>query len=332
MEEARNVSGIESVHWFADFESLSREVILENDRIYCSTREERKFRPEYPSRDERYLMKLKEKYPAHTFSRLTPLLWRLRAKKEPEELDLIREAIRITSDGFRRVLAKARAGLKEYQLEAELTHEFIRNGSTGHAYPPIIASGENACYLHYIGNDAEISNGQLLLMDFGAEYGNYAADCTRTFPVSGDFTPRQLEIYKTCLDLFKYARSLFKPGATLEKINEQVWIKSREGHLRLGLYSMKDVKKQKKDAPLHKKYLMHGISHYLGLDVHDAGQIRMPLEEGMVITCEPGIYIPEEKTGVRLENDLLITAGGCEDLMDEIPMDPDEIRELMAGD
>jgi len=331
LDEARKISGIESVHWADDFESLSREIILENNNICCASREELKFRPDYPSRDERFQMQYREKYTSHRFSRLTPLLRKLRAVKEPEELEMIRAAVQITSDSFRRVLAMTRAGLKEFEIEAELTHEFIRQGASGHAYPPIIATGENACYLHYIVNDAILQEGQLLLMDFGAEYGNYAADCTRTIPVSGDYSARQLEIYRSCLDLFKYARSLFRPGTTLDKINEQVWKKSQEGHLQLGLYSLNDVERQPKNAPLHKKYLMHGVSHYLGLDVHDAGQIKMPLEEGMVLTCEPGIYIPEEKMGVRIENNLLITKNGCVDLMEDIPSEPDDIRNLMGS-
>ena len=332
LEEASLISGIESVYWLEDFKALSREVIIENTNIYCRTREHLKFRPEYPSRDERHLIRLKKIYPAHQYKRLTPLLWNLRSKKEPEELDMIKEAIRITALGFDRVLSMVKEGLKEYEIEAVLSHEFIRMGASGHAYSPIIASGENACSLHYIQNDQVIRKGQLLLMDFGAEYGNYATDCTRTIPVSGRFTPRQLEIYEANLRLFRFARSIMKPGIHMEEINEKVWKKSEEEHIRLGLYSGGDVAKQKKDSPMYSKYFMHGVTHFIGLDVHDAGQIKPALEEGMVLTCEPGIYIAAEKTGIRLENNLLITADGNIDLMEEIPIEPDEIEYLMNKD
>lgn len=330
-EEAGRISGIDSVHWLEDFDSLSRECILTSTSIYCSTREQPKFKPEVPSRDERYLIRLKKKYPSHQFKRLTPLLSQLRSVKEPEELDMIREAIRITSLGFLEVLAMMKAGLKEYEIEAVLTREFIRHGANGHAYAPIIATGKNACYLHYIQNDHTLHSGQLVLMDFGAEYGNYAADCSRTLPVDGKFSARQLEIYNACLDLYDFARSIIKPGISIEKINEQVWKRSEEVHISLGLYTHKDVEKQDKESPMYRKYLMHGISHFIGLDVHDVGQIKSPLTEGMVLTCEPGIYIPEEETGVRLENNLLVTAGGNTDLMAEIPLTPNEIEAFMAS-
>jgi len=328
-EEAGRISGINYVHWTEDFEPVSRELIVENKNIYCSTREQVKFRPDYPSRDERYLIRLKEVYPAHQYRRLTPLLWQLRSKKEPEEVKMIKEAIKITGEGFRKVLSMVRNGIREYEIEAVLTYEFIRNGASGHAYAPIIASGENACYLHYIQNNREIRQGQLILMDFGAEYGNYAADCTRTIPVNGKFSKRQLEIYEACLRLYRYAGSLIRPGTTIEKINRQVWKRSEEEHIRLGLYSRDDVKSQKKENPMYRKHLMHGIAHFIGLDVHDAGQVKRPLEEGMILTCEPGIYIPAENTGVRLENNLLVTKDGNLNLMEAIPLEPDEIETLM---
>ena len=330
-EEAGRISGIDSVHWLDDFEAISRELILDSTNIYCSTREHLKFRPEIPSRDERYLIRLKEKYPAHQYRRLTPLLWQLRSVKEPEELELIKEAIRITSLGFDDVLSMVKAGLKEYEIEAVLTHAFIRNGAAGHAYDPIIASGKNACFLHYTQNEHVLRKGQLMLMDFGAEYGNYAADCSRTIPVDGKFSPRQLEIYHACLDLYLFARSIIKPGISIEKINEKVWKRSEDVHIRLGLYTRRDVGKQDKDSPMYRKYLMHGISHFVGLDVHDAGPVRIPLEQGMVLTCEPGIYIPQESTGIRLENTLLVTAGGNTDLMEDIPLEPDEIEAMMTS-
>ncbi len=329
LEEAGKISGISSVYWLEDFEAMAHEAILKSRNIYCRTDEQVKFRTEYQSRDERYLMGLKEKYPAHRYQRLTPLLQKLRLKKEPEELEMIREAVRITAAGFRRVLQVVKDGIMEYELEAELTYEFLRRGASGHAYAPIIASGGNACILHYIDNDHILGKGQMLLMDFGAEYGNYSADCSRTVPVNGRFSKRQREIYEACHRLFRFARNLMKPGTTIQAIHEKVCEKSEEEHIRLGLYSKDEAARQKKDSPLFMKYFMHGISHFLGLDVHDSGDRQLVLEEGMVLTCEPGIYIAGEKTGIRLENDILITRDGNIDLMDEIPMDPGEIETLM---
>lgn len=328
-EEACRISGIESVEWTENLDIRLRELLVENSNVFCITGEQLKFKPEYPSRDERFLAGLKEKYPAHHFRRLSPLIWKLRSVKEPEEIRMIREAIRITAEGFNAVLSQIRPGMKEYEIEAILIHEFIRNGAAGHAYSPIIASGSNACYLHYIQNDATLKEDQMLLMDFGAEYGNYAADCSRALPVSGRFSARHREIYQACLDLFRYARSVIRPGISIEEINKLVWKRSEEEHIRLGLYTRENVKNQEKSAPMYKKYLMHGISHFLGLDVHDAGQAQAKLEEGMVLTCEPGIYIASERTGVRIENNLLVTSSGNTDLMGGIPMDPDAIEEKM---
>jgi Xaa-Pro aminopeptidase len=326
---AREVSGIESIFWLEDFDNILHEIVLQRAIIYCRTGEQSKFRPDYPSRDDRSLIRLKEKYPAHQYKRLSPLLQKIRLIKEPEELDMIKEAIRITSAGFNRILPLVRAGMKEYEVEAELSHEFIRHGASGHAYPPIIASGENACTLHYIQNDCEINKGSLVLMDFGAEYGNYSADCSRTIPVNGRYSKRQREIYEVCLRLFLFAKSQLKPGTTIESVHKRVCRMCEEEHIRLGLYSRDDVSRQKKELPLFMQYYMHGTSHFLGLDVHDCGDKEQVLKEGMVLTCEPGIYISSERTAVRLENNLLITKEGNIDLMEDIPMHPDDIEEKM---
>lgn len=328
-ERAKEISGIRNIHWLEKFESMVRELILESENIYCNGHELVKFRPEYPSRDERSLSKLKKEFPLHAMSRLAPILTQLRLLKEPEELALIMKAVEITKCGFDRILSNVKTGQKEYEVEAELTCEFIRQGASGHAYLPIIAAGANACVLHYVKNDQVCRNGDLLLLDFGAEYGNYAADCSRTIPVNGRFTPRQREIYEANLRVFRKAKALIKPGTTIDKINKEVGRIWEEEHVGLGLYSTRDIQQQSGEEPLYMKYMMHGVSHFLGLDVHDVGSKQEVLKPGMVLTCEPGIYIPAEKTGIRLENDILVTEEGNVDLMEYIPIDSEEIEDLM---
>ncbi|MFC2116159.1 aminopeptidase P N-terminal domain-containing protein [Bacteroidota bacterium] len=331
LKVAEEISGIKNVHWLENFEAISRELILESRNIYFNIPEYEKFKPEYPSRDERKMIQLKKDYPSHVFMGLAPLMTELRLVKEPGELNLIRKAVEITRAGFNRVLGYLKPGLMEFEVEAELSHEFIRQGCAGHAYPPIIASGENACMLHYIKNDMVCRDGELLLMDFGAEYANYAADCSRTIPVNGKFSRRQRELYDANLRVFKGARSLMEPGTTIDIINEKVGLLWEEEHVKLGLYTSADVRKQTKEDPLYKKYFMHGTAHFMGLDVHDLGSKQVELKPGMVLTCEPGIYIPEEKTGIRLENDILITESGHVDLMEEFPIEAEEIEELMQS-
>jgi len=328
-KKAEEISGIPNIHWLEKFESIARELILESENIYCASHELVKFRPENLSRDERYLAKLKKEFPLHGMKRLSPILTELRLVKEPDELALIMKAVEITKDGFYRILSTVKPGQKEYAVEAELTCEFTRQGAMGHAFQPIIASGINACILHYIKNDQVCSDGDLLLLDFGAEYANYAADCSRTIPVNGRFTARQKDIYDANFRVFRKSKALIKPGTTIEKINKEVGIIWEEEHVRLGLYSTRDIQKQPKKEPLYLKYLMHGVSHFLGLDVHDVGSKQEILKSGMVLTCEPGIYIPAEKTGIRLENDIMVTEHGNVDLMEDVTIDSEEIEDLM---
>jgi Xaa-Pro aminopeptidase len=328
-KKAEEISGIENVHYVEKFESTARELILDSENIYCSSHELVKFRPEHLSRDERYLAKLKKEFPLHGMKRLSPIMTELRLVKEPEELDLIMKSVEITKDGFDRILSSLRPGQKEYEVEAELSYEFTRKGAAGHAYQPIIASGANACFLHYIKNDQVCHDGDLLLLDFGAEYANYAADCSRTIPVNGRFTSRQKDIYDASLRVFRKVKSLIKPGTTISKINKTAGKLWEEEHVRLGLYSTRDIPKQSKEEPLHMKYLMHGVSHFMGLDVHDVGSKQEMLKPGMVLTCEPGIYIPAEKTGIRLENDIMVTEAGNVDLMEDVIIDSEEIEDLM---
>jgi Xaa-Pro aminopeptidase len=326
---AEEISGIENVHWLEKFEPIVRELILDSTNIYCCSHELAKSRPESLSRDERYLAKLKKEFPLHEMKRLSPIMPELRLMKEPDELALIRKAIEITKSGFNRILATVKPGQKEYEIEAELSFEFIRKGAAGHAFQPIIASGANACFLHYIKNDQVCQDGDMLLLDFGAEYANYAADCSRTIPVNGRFNSRQKDIYDANLRVFRKARALIKPGTTIDKINKEVGMLWEEEHVRLGLYSINDIRKQSKEEPLHMKFLMHGVSHFLGLDVHDVGSKQEILKPGMVLTCEPGIYIPAEKTGIRLENDIMVTEAGNVDLMEDVAIDSEEIENLM---
>ncbi len=326
---AAEISGIAAIHWLDEFESVSRPLIFGVRNIYFNIPEREKFKPQYPLRDERMMLEIKTWYPSHEFKRLALFMTELRLVKEREETNLIREAVAITKAGFKRVLGFVTPGLYEYEVEAELTHEFLRGGCVGHAYPPIIASGGNACMLHYIKNDQICKDGDLLLMDFGAEYANYAADCTRTIPVNGKFTKRQRELYNACLKVLRSACLLFKPGTTIDEINNEVGRLWEEEHVRLGLYSVRELREQPKEYPLYKKYYMHGTTHFMGLDVHDVGSKQEALKPGMVLTCEPGIYIPEEKTGIRLENDLLISEDGNTDLMNEFPIEAEEIEELM---
>jgi Xaa-Pro aminopeptidase len=270
-------------------------------------------------------------FPLHRYERLAPILADLRQIKSEIELALIREACRITELGFRRILSFVRPGVAEYEIEAECIHEFVRNRATGFAYLPIIASGAGSCVLHYIENDQVCEDGDVLLLDLGAEYANYAADLTRTIPINGRFSDRQRDVYQAVLRVQRHAVSLLQPGTKLKEYQEEVARVVEEELIRLKLFTRADVEAQDQAHPLYKRYFMHGTTHHLGLDVHDVGSGSRPLEPGMVVTCEPGIYIREEKLGVRLENDILITADGNIDLMAGIPIEPDEVEDLMRS-
>ncbi len=329
LQEATNISGIETVKWIDEFDSFIREQIIRCETIYFDVPEYPKYKPDTPFRSQRLLKGLREDYPLHHFERLFPIIAGLRQVKEPLEIELIKRACKITDNGFQRISKFIKPGVFEYQIEAELTHEFIMNGASGHAYPPIIASGKNACILHYVVNDQQCKDGDLILMDFGAEYAGYSSDLTRTVPVNGRFNERQKAIYDSTLRVFRFAVELMKPGTTINIIHNEVCKKWEEEHIYLGLYTKKDLAKNKKSEPLWSKYYTHGTSHYIGLDTHDTGSKDDELKPGMVLTCEPAIYIPEEKTGIRLENDILITEEGNIDLMKDIPIEPEEIETLI---
>lgn len=328
-EEAFETSGIKTIKYITDFESIFRELAIKAESIYLNLNENPKFKPEAPSADERFVDVLKKEFPAHEIERLAPIMKHIRLKKNAEEIEVMQEACDITAKAFHRVLKFVKAGVAEYEVEAEITHEFLRNRATGHAYPPIIAAGKSACVLHYIENNKTTKDGDLLLMDFGAEYANYAADCTRTIPVNGKFTPRQKECYEAVLRVMKKAISWLTPGTTINRVNERVEKLLQEEHIKLGLYTQEDVEKQDPNNPLVKKYYPHGTCHFIGLDVHDVGERTTVLEEGMVLTCEPGIYIPDENIGIRIENDIVVNLQPI-DLMKDIPKEVDEIESLMA--
>ncbi len=330
-EEATMISGIKNVRYDDEWDSLIAPLMMQADHIYLNTPEQLKFIPEIPCRDLRLGRELMSKFPAHKYERLTPVMRELRVIKSEEEITLMQQACQITGDTFLNVLKKVKPGVMEYEIEASMTHDFIRLGARGHAYHPIIACGQSACILHYTDNNSICTDGSLLLMDFGAEYGNYAADCTRTIPVNGRFTTRQKDLYRSVLDVLRFATSLMVPGNCISKVHQEVCHKFEKEHVRLGLYSAADLEKQDRENPLYQHYYMHGTSHFIGLDVHDVGKRDEEFRPGMVMTCEPGIYIPEEKTGIRLENNILITRDGNIDLMQDIPIEAEEIEEFMKG-
>ncbi|MBN2482339.1 MAG: aminopeptidase P N-terminal domain-containing protein [Bacteroidales bacterium] len=329
IEDAQASSGIKNVKYIDDFESILAGQMIYANQVYLNTPEQPKFIPEIPCRNARYANELKSKYPAHTYYRLAPLMRKLRTIKSDIEINLIREACSITKDAFKRVLEFLKPGVMEYEVEAEIIHEFIVKGANGHAFQPIVASGINACSLHYDANNKQCQDGELLLLDFGADFRNYTADCSRTFPVNGRFTDRQRTVYETVLDVFKFARSLIKPGACINSVHDEVCKRFEKEHVKLGLYTRQDLDHQDNKSPLYQKYYMHGTSHFMGLDVHDPGDKDAVFKPGMVLTCEPGIYIPEEKLGIRIENDILITGNGNEDLMEDIPIEVKDLERLL---
>lgn len=328
-EEATSASGIKNVRLVDDYESIIAGMMLFAHHVYLNIPEQQKFIQELPTRDMRFANELRNKFPVHSYQRLAPVLRDLRMVKSDTETELIKQACSITGDSFRRILKLLKPGVYEYEIEAELTRDFIRLGGRGHAFYPIVASGANACTLHYVSNDKQCMDGELLLLDFGADYGNFAADCSRTIPVNGRFSPRQKALYQSVLDIFKYARSLMKPGTSITEIHDKVCRKFEKEHVKLGLYTIGDLEKQDIKAPLYQQYYMHGTSHFMGLDVHDPGEKTAILKPGMILTCEPGIYVEKESTGIRIENDILITEDGNIDLMEDIPFEIEEIENLM---
>jgi Xaa-Pro aminopeptidase len=328
-EEAAAASGIAKVLFQDEAETLLNELFLLAEGIYLNINENDRFISPVETRDHRFAATMRGRYPAHTFIRAQPLLKKLVMIKSQHEISTIQHCVDITGQAFRRVLSFVKPGVHEYEIEAEITHEFIRNRCNGHAYTPIIASGKNACVLHYVDNNQVCRDGDVILMDFGCEYANYAADLTRCIPVNGRFSERQRAVYNAVLHVLKEARTMLVPGNNLEEYNKEVGKIMEAELIKLGLISKHDVDKQSPAQPAYKKYFMHGTSHHLGLDVHDLCLRYEPFRAGMLFTCEPGIYIPEEGLGIRLENNILITDEGPVDLFNDIPIEVGAIEELM---
>ena len=327
--EAEAISGISTIVWLDTLEGLLQPWVHLADIIYLNTNENDRKSNHVPVRDYRYAEQMRRRYPLHEYRRSAKILKTLRSIKTPLEIGVMQRAIDITDKTFRRLLSFIRPGVMEYEIEAEIYHEFIRNRATGPAYTSIIASGDRARTLHYITNNNECKDGELVLMDSGVEYGGYCADLTRTVPVKGKFTKRQKEVYNACLHLHRYAASILKPGISIVDYTEKVGEEATKQFLKIGLLKKGDIKNEDRENRAYRKYLYHGISHHLGVDVHDLGTRTGPIAAGMVFTVEPGIYIEEEHMGIRIENNFWITKNGNKDLMKHIPITTDEIEALM---
>jgi Xaa-Pro aminopeptidase len=329
-ESAFTTSGVRTIYWIQDLHKVVAELMSQADTVYINTNEHYRANVETQTREDRFTKWLKEKYPAHKTAKSNPILQRLRSVKDQIELDLMQKACDITNKGFRRVLNFTKPGVYEYNLEAEFMHEFLNNRSDGFAYTPIIASGNNANVLHYIENNQECKAGDLILIDAGASYANYSSDMSRTIPVSGKFTKRQRDVYNAVNRVKNDATKMLIPGTIWKDYHIEVGKLMTSELLSLGLLDKTDIKNEKSDWPAYKKYFMHGTSHHIGLDTHDYGLLYEPMQENMVFTVEPGIYLPDEGFGIRLEDDVVIQKTGEPfNLMRNIPIDADEIEDLM---
>lgn len=330
-EEAREATGVETVLWISEFPKLFNTMMVMGDveNVYLNTNDHYRADNPVPSRDTKFIRWCQEKYPLHKYERLAPIMHKLRSVKSDTEIRLLQKACDITESAFRRVLKFVKPGVTEYEIEAEYAHEFLKSGSRGFAYEPIIASGANSCVLHYIENKNVCKEGDVLLLDVGAEYANYNADLTRTIPVSGKFTKRQRDVYDAVLRVMRSAISMIKPGIVYYDYHKEVQKIMESELIGLGLLNKKDVDNQPKEKPLFMKYFMHGTGHQLGLDVHDVGNMYHKMQAGQVWTVEPGIYIKEEGLGIRIENNVVIGETGVLDLMKNIPIEAEEIEQLM---
>ena len=330
-EEATTLSGIKTIKWLDEFDVLLQVMMNSSDTVYLNSNEHNRLDTELPRTDLLFVQDIMKKYPLHHYDRAARIMKELRPIKTKEEIEVLKTAIDITAKALDRVLKFVKPGVMEYEIEAEITHEFLRNRATGHAYGAIIASGDRARTLHYEENNAECKSGELLLMDFGAEYGNYNADLTRTIPVSGKFTKRQKEVYNACLAVHDHGKKILKPGLMfpdyVKSINEEM----ERQLLKIGLITEEDIKKQDPDNPAFRKYFYHGVTHFLGLAVHDVGSYTDEIKEGMLFTVEPGIYIEEEKMGIRIENNIWITKNGNKDLFKDMPITVEEIEAAMKS-
>ena len=328
-DEAKKASGITTVVWLESLDPLLQSWIHLSGIIYLNTNENDRKANLLQVRDYRYAETMKQRYPLHNYKRSARLMKELRAIKTPQEVEVLQKAIDITHNAFVRLLKFIKPGVMEYEIEAEIFHSFLSQRATGPAYGSIIASGDRARTLHYVSNNQECKSGELILMDFGAEYGGYCADLTRTVPVNGKFSRRQKRVYDSCLQIHNYAKSILKPGISIIDYTDQVGEEATRQFLKIGLLKKSDVKNEDKENHAYRKYLYHGISHHLGIDVHDLGTRTEPIKAGMVFTVEPGIYIEEEQMGIRIENNVWITRNGNKDLFEKIPITTEEIESIM---
>lgn len=328
-DEATAISGIANVQWLDSIDAVLQVMMHNADTVYLNTNENDRLDTSLMRPDLLFVHDFMKRFPLHNYDRAARIMKELRGVKTKEEVEVTKQAIAITNKAFHRVMQFVRPGVQEHEIEAEITHEFLRNRATRHAYDCIIASGDRARVLHYVENNQECKDGELILMDFGAEYGNYAADMTRTIPVNGKFTKRQKEVYNAVLDVHNFAKKLLKPGISIIDYTNKVNAETEKQLVKLGLISKADIKNQDPANPAYRKYFYHGVSHHLGIDVHDLGTRTEPLKEGMLLTVEPGIYIEEEQMGIRIENNIWITKTGNIDLFAGIPITVDEIEAAM---
>ena len=329
-EKATETTGVKTVYWLKEFDKIFFELMTQADTIYFNTNEHYRANVETETREDRFVKKTKAQFPAHSWAKSNPILQRLRSVKDPIELDIMQQACNITEKGFRRILDFVKPGVWEFEIEAEFMHEFLSNRSRGFAYTPIVASGKNACVLHYVENNQQCKDGELILLDVGAEYANYSSDMSRTIPVSGKFTKRQKEVYNAVNRVKNDATKMLVPGTLWKEYHEEVGKLMTSELLGLGILDKADVKNEDPDWPAYKKYFMHGTSHHIGLDTHDYGILWEPMEANQVFTVEPGIYLPDEGFGIRLEDDVVIQENGePHNLMRNIPIEADEIEEIM---
>ncbi len=331
VEEAQKISGIKTIVWLDSLDALLQPWIHLADNIYLDSNENDRKASLIRSRDYRLIDDMQQQYPLHNYLRAAIIMKKLRGIKTKEEIVVLQKAIDITENTFCHLLKFIKPGVMEYEIEAEIMHQFLKQRATGEAYGSIIASGDNARILHYTNNNQKCNDGDLILMDFGASYGGYNADLTRTIPVNGKFSKRQKEVYNACLHLHNYAKSILKPGISVVNYTDKVGDEATKQFLKIGLLKKEDVKNEDNENRAYRKYLYHGISHHLGVDVHDLGTRTSALQTGMFLTIEPGIYIEEEKMGIRIENNVWLTKNGNIDLMKNIPLTVDEIEKLMKG-
>ncbi len=329
-EQATKVSGIQTIYWLTDFDKVFFDLMTEADTIYFNTNEHYRQAVETQTREDRFIEKCKKDFPAHQWAKSNPILQEIRGIKESEEIAIMQTACDITEKGFRRILEFVKPGVWEYEIEAEFLHEFVRNRSKGYAYAPIIAAGSNANVLHYLENNQQVKDGDMILLDLAAEYANYSSDMTRTIPANGRFTDRQKEVYGAVLRVKNEATKMLVPGVIWAEFHKEVGKIMTSELIGLGLLDKADVQNENADWPAYKKYFMHGTSHHIGLNTHDYGELKTPMKPNMVFTVEPGIYIPDEGMGIRLEDDVVIQENGEPfNLMRNIPIEIEEIEELM---